>query len=113
MVRLLVLYGQPADRAAFEAYYNDTHLPLVRRALGSRRIETARFLDRPDGPRAEYYRMAIIEFETPEEVGEVFESTDGQAVLKDMANFATGGHVALLAEAAEGAGENAGGVGVG
>jgi uncharacterized protein (TIGR02118 family) len=109
MVRLVVLYGHPSDPSAFEAYYQQTHLPLVRRAIGSRRIETARFLSPPDGPRAEYYRLAIVEFDSPEDVGEVFESADGQAVLADMQNFATGGHVALLAEsgsseAAEGAG---------
>ena len=39
--------------------YTNTHLPLVRQAIGARRVESARFLDPPDGPRAEYYRLAI------------------------------------------------------
>ena len=27
--RLVVSYGQPADPAAFDAYYRDTHTPLA------------------------------------------------------------------------------------
>jgi len=29
MMKLIVLYGQPTDVAAFEAYYASTHMPLV------------------------------------------------------------------------------------
>lgn len=29
MIKLTVLYGHPVDPAAFEAYYFNTHMPLV------------------------------------------------------------------------------------
>jgi uncharacterized protein (TIGR02118 family) len=45
MLELVVLYGQPSDLNAFQAYYKERHLPLVNRAVGRRPLQTARFLD--------------------------------------------------------------------
>ena len=37
MVRLLVLYGQPEDPAAFDRYYHEIHVPLAKRMQGLRK----------------------------------------------------------------------------
>lgn len=34
MTRLTVLYGHPADPAAFDRYYHDVHIPVARRMRG-------------------------------------------------------------------------------
>ena len=42
MVKITVLYGQPADQDAFEEHYMERHLPLVENILNLHRFEAAR-----------------------------------------------------------------------
>ena len=41
-VKLVVLYTQPEDPAAFEAAYGDVHVPLVEKIPGVQRFEAGR-----------------------------------------------------------------------
>ncbi len=52
MVKLVVLYGHPADPAAFEQYYEQTHVPLAQRIPNLRRFEMGKALGTPTGARA-------------------------------------------------------------
>ena len=88
--RLVVSYGQPDDPAAFDAYYRDTHTPLATSMPGLVRLTTGspQALD-PSHPAP--YLVAELDFESEQEMGAAFNSSEGKAAADDIANFATGG----------------------
>ncbi len=94
-----VLYNQPKDPAAFEAYYAQTHIPLVVQhaaQIGFTRAELTRFGKNLDGTPAALYRQAKLYF--PNAAARTAgTATDGfKAVGGDLPNFATGGLAALV-----------------
>ena len=91
MIKATVLYGHPSDPAAFEKYYSDTHMPIVAKAQGIAKAELTKMLPIPDGSAPAYYRMAELYFNGPAEMQQTMGSPEGQAVVADLANFATGG----------------------
>jgi len=91
MVKVTVLYGHPADAAAFEEYYAGTHSPLVAKTQGIAKAEYTKFFPDPDGSSPVYYRMAELYFESPEVLQATMGKAEGQAIAADLANFATGG----------------------
>lgn len=88
--RLVVSYGQPADPAAFDAYYRDTHTPLARALPGLVRLTVghARPVD-PAQPAP--YLVAELDFDSEEAMGAALASEQGRATGADLRNFATGG----------------------
>jgi uncharacterized protein (TIGR02118 family) len=96
MRKVTVLYGQPADPAAFERYYATTHLPIAARMRGVERLELTRVLGSPDGARPAFYRMAEIYFASDAQMQATLSSPEGQATVADLANFATGGVTVLI-----------------
>ncbi|MBC2670092.1 EthD family reductase [Novosphingobium piscinae] len=95
---LNVLYGEPADPAAFEAYYAATHLPLVARIAGIERAVLIRGLPNADGSKPAYYRLAQLFFAGPEQMERSLGSAEGQAAVADLAQFATGGVTVVVGE---------------
>ena len=69
MVRLIALYSQPEDPAAFDAHYRDVHAPIVRSYpnLLSMRLTRA---DGVGGRPAAYYLMAEMSFATRADLDE-------------------------------------------
>jgi uncharacterized protein (TIGR02118 family) len=97
-LKLTVLYGHPSDPAAFEAYYAQTHMPLVHKIPGLGRIEQARAVGTPDGSQPAFYRMFEFWFDNPEHMQRVLDSPEAQAAVADLANFASGGATTLVAQ---------------
>jgi uncharacterized protein (TIGR02118 family) len=98
MIKLTVLYGHPADPAAFEDYYANTHTPIALKMTGLSRVEVTKFLSAPDGGQPAHYRMAEFWFETPEAMQATMSSPEGQAAAADIPNFATGGATFIIGE---------------
>ncbi|MFY0591022.1 EthD family reductase [Roseivirga sp.] len=98
MVKLVVVYGHPEDPAAFEKYYAETHLPIAGQIKGVSKVELTKFIGTPDGQKASNYRMAEVYFPTLDELQKQMGSAEGQAAVNDLANFATGGADASVAE---------------
>lgn len=96
MIKVTVLYGHPLDPAAFEAYYFNTHMPLVAKMKGVVKAETTKFIPGPDGANPQYYRMAELYFPSPEVLQAALGSPEGTATTGDLANFASGGATLLL-----------------
>ena len=88
--RLVVSYGEPADPAAFDTHYRDTHAPLAKKMPGLVRYTYghARSLD-PSQPAP--YLVAELDFDSEQAMGEAFRSPEGQAASADVATFASGG----------------------
>ena len=98
MVKLVVLYGPPDDRDAFERYYADTHTALATAIPGLRRFEAARGIATPDGTDVPYQRIAELTFDDVEALQAGRASAQGQAAADDIPNFATGGVTIFIAE---------------
>lgn len=99
MVKLVVLYGQPTDPAAFEQYYLNTHMPIAQRIPNIRRFEAGKVLGTPTGEAAPYYWQAEFWFENLDQLRASRASEQGRATTDDLANFATGGVTVFVAEA--------------
>ena len=91
MIRLMVMYGHPKDPAAFDRYYQEVHLPIARKIKGFTRWTVGRVTGTPDGKPAPYYYFADLFAESRQAMEAILASPEGQAAVKDVPNFATGG----------------------
>jgi uncharacterized protein (TIGR02118 family) len=95
-VKLNILYGQPTDPEAFEAYYLNTHVPLVHKMAGLQTFEYGRVLARLDGGDNDVFWMASLTFADGDVMGAALSSPEGVATSADVANFASGGATIYL-----------------
>jgi uncharacterized protein (TIGR02118 family) len=105
MIKLTVLYGFPADPEAFEEYHADTYSPLVEKMAGTDRWETARVMDTMEGIPT-YHRIDEFWFENYDRLDAALGSPEGQAVVADIPNFATGGATIIISEVQAGGEES-------
>ena len=93
---LTVLYGQPDDPAAFDAYYTGTHVPLANK-IPDVQSWTYRHCSSLDGSTPPYHLIAELQFDSMESLQSAMGSPEGQAAAEDVPNFATGGATMLVA----------------
>ena len=93
---LTVCYGQPADPAAFDAYYTSTHAPLAEKIPGLTSF-TYRHCDSLDASPAPYYLLAELSFPSAEALNAALSSPESQAAAGDVPKFATGGVTMFVA----------------
>jgi len=87
MVKLLVFLHRRDDlsQEAFDRYYQDTHLPLVKRLPGLRRVVVNRVL--PDPTMPAWDLVVEDHFDSPEAMQAALASPEGQAVVADAPNL--------------------------
>ena len=98
MVRLLVLYGQPKDPAAFDKYYAETHIPIAKKMKGLKKWTIGKVQGSADGGPSPYYYIADLYMESREDFDVLLSSTEGRAAVADVPNYATGGATFLYTE---------------
>ena len=96
--QLTVLYDQPDDPAAFDAYYEQTHAPLAAQLEGLESFTASKPDPGPGGPPASTYFVAELRFADKAAFGAAMSSEHGRATAADVANFATGGVTMLTGE---------------
>ena len=99
MAFVTVIYNTPKDPAAFEKYYWATHVPLVQAKqaeIGFTAAELTRFDANLDGKAPSYYRQAVLWFPDMTTLEKGIATAGFKAVGDDLANFATGGLIALV-----------------
>lgn len=101
MVRLLVLYGQPSDPEAFDKYYQEVHIPLAKKMKGLKKWSVGKVGGSPDGKPSPFYYTADLYAESREAMDAILASPEGQAAVKDVPNYASGGVVFLYSEVQE------------
>ena|SRR5947209_8136100 len=94
MAHVLVLYNTPADPAAFDRYYKETHIPLANNIPGLRSYSVS------SGPVQALagtapYLVVILGFDSMADLRTALASPEGQAAAADLKNFATGGATLL------------------
>jgi len=97
VVRLIALYDQPEDPAAFDAHYRTTHEPIVRRYPNLRGIRLTR-TDGVGGRPAAFYLMAEMSFDSRADLDEALASDAGRESGRDLHNFAQAGVTLLVAD---------------
>jgi len=97
VVKLTVLYGNPEDPAAFDDYYQQTHVPLAERIPNVQRFEAGRVASLDEG-EPPYHLIAELWFESADVLQESMSSPEGQAAADDIPNFATGGVTMFVSE---------------
>ncbi|ASF06986.1 hypothetical protein NBRGN_072_00320 [Nocardia brasiliensis NBRC 14402] len=90
MYRLTVLYPPPADADHFTSYYLSTHLPLAAKLPGLQSMRYSLEVAAVDG-ESPYFAVWEAEFDSQAAMGAAITSPEGQAVVADVANYATGG----------------------
>ena len=90
MATLLVLYKTPADKAAFDKYYAETHVPLAKKMPGLKTYEISQ--GALTGPGSEStHLVATLTFDSLADLQAALGSPEGQAAAGDLPNFASGG----------------------
>jgi uncharacterized protein (TIGR02118 family) len=90
-VKLVALYAQPDDTAAFDEHYAGTHVPLVDKMPGLQRWDYAKFVAAADGGDQTYYQIAELHFADQAALDAAFGSTQGKAAAADYQSFAPPG----------------------
>jgi uncharacterized protein (TIGR02118 family) len=95
-VKLIVLYTQPEDPAAFDEHYLNVHVPLVAKIPGLQRAETGKISAVLDGGEQTYHRVAELYFADQDAMGAAFGSAEGGATAQDYAEIAPPGSRMLV-----------------
>lgn len=91
MANLYAIYQQPADPAAFDAYYFNTHVPLAKTVPGLRSYEVTQGDVMGVAGKHSAYLVATLKFDSMAAIGAALASPEGQATAADLANFASAG----------------------
>jgi uncharacterized protein (TIGR02118 family) len=97
-VKLTVIYDNPTDPAAFEAHYNDVHVPLAMKIPNVRRAELAKVFPKEDGSPTPAYRTADLYFDDYKSACAAVATPEGQGAIKDALEIGTGGVRFLLSD---------------
>jgi uncharacterized protein (TIGR02118 family) len=89
MIKVIVFAPRREDmsREDFERYCRETHLPLVMKMPGLRRLVVNWVLPDPGGPPPEYDAVAEDWFDDAQAMEAAFASPEGKAVADDAPNF--------------------------
>lgn len=90
-VKLVVLYTQPDDPAAFDEHYRSVHGPLVEKIPGLQKFETGKFTAALDGGEQAYHRIAELYFADQAGMDAAFGSPEGSATAADYGQIAPPG----------------------
>lgn len=94
MARILVLYNQPADPAAFDSYYFGTHVPIANRIPGLRSCTVSQGPVTGMAGVVKPYLVAELEFDSMADLQSALATPEAGATVADLANFAqAGAHV--------------------
>jgi uncharacterized protein (TIGR02118 family) len=87
MYQLIALFRQPADPAAFEKIYWETHVPLARKIPGLVHFGVSKFQPGKDGP-AKYYQLAALSFSDKEAFKAAMKSPENAEAGANLSTFA-------------------------
>ena len=95
-IKLVVMYTQPDDPAAFDEHYLGVHMPLVAKLPGLLRSETGKVTAALDGLEQTYYRITELYFADQDAMGAAFGSPEGGETAADYGKIAPPGSRMLI-----------------
>jgi uncharacterized protein (TIGR02118 family) len=91
LATLLVLYKTPADPAAFDRYYAETHVPIAQKIPGLRGYRISKGAVATPAGASNIHLVATLTFDSVADIQAAFASPEGAAAAGDLPNFASGG----------------------
>lgn len=91
MATLLVQYKTPADPAAFDRYYAETHAPLAKKIPGLRSYRISKGAVATPAGASNIHLVATLTFDSLAGLQAGLSSPEGAAAAGDLPNFAGGG----------------------
>lgn len=88
MVKLVAVYRQPDDAAAFDKHYFQVHAPLAKKMPGLIRCEIERIRGTPVPGTDMPYLAAHLYFQDMPALQAAMKSEEGKAAAKDLMGFA-------------------------
>jgi len=88
MYKLIALYREPPDPAAFDRHYDEIHAPLARQIPGLSRLIVHRAVTPPWGGPSPYYLVAELQFPDEATFHAAMASPENRATAKDLRQFA-------------------------
>ena len=88
MIKLIALYKQPADKAAFLDHYQNIHAPLAAQIPGVSRVVLAQVTANAMGGESPYFMIGELHFPDRETFDQAMKSPQNKAAGKDMMSFA-------------------------
>ncbi|MCH8799494.1 MAG: EthD family reductase [Chloroflexi bacterium] len=98
MQNVLMLFGHPAEPAAFDSHFKDNFSPLLRAIPNVRKIEINQVAGAAHGD-SPYYLIVSLQFDSDDALQDGLNSEAGQAMASGMDDFVTGGVSVLFAQA--------------
>lgn len=95
-MKLVALYKQPADPAAFDDAYFNTHIPLVKKLPGLQKAVVTRFTRTLMGDG--YYLMAEMFFADEAALKAALKSPENAAAGENLESFARGLYTLMFAD---------------
>jgi uncharacterized protein (TIGR02118 family) len=87
MVRYMVLFSTPDDPEAFDRHYREVHIELIKALPHLRSLKVSREVAPVRGEP--YYLISTLEFDDMAALKESFDSPQGEATGRDVANLAS------------------------
>ena len=98
MTKLIAIYQQPNNTAAFDDYYFNHHVPLAKTIPGLLSYEVTQGDVAGMAGKHGAYLVAILGFESMATLQSALASPQGQAAAADLANFAQAGVDLMMAD---------------
>ncbi len=100
-VKLIVAYPQPKDVVAFDAVYQNEHVPMaIAKMAGKTKIVASKMVQSPQG-QPQFYCIAEVHFPSMDALQRCAESDGGKETLAHAAKISSGGPpVVMIAEEA-------------
>ncbi len=95
MVKVLVLFGDPVDIPLFEQHFERVHRPLLAQIPQPHAFQINNVAGAVVGEPS-FHLVVELHFLSEEAMQEGLNSDQGQAMARDLANFASGGVTILL-----------------
>lgn len=89
--QLTALYNPPTDPRAFNTHYDQVHTPLAAKLPGLRSFTVSRPAPASDGTLPAHHLIAVLVWDSEEDMNAALEGADGQAAVADLENFASAG----------------------
>ncbi len=102
MVKVLILFGNPVDIPFFEQYFERVHRPLLAEIPELQAVQINQVAGAVVG-ESSFHLVVELQFLSEEAMQEGLNSDQGQAMARDLPNFASGGVTILLCHAYAGA----------
>ena len=87
MVKLIALYKQPEDKAAFDEHYFAKHVPITAKIPGLRKMEVMKIVGSPMG-KTDFYLLCEMYYDSHEALKEAMKTDEARASGKDLMGFA-------------------------